>query len=222
MKRGTMINVELTFTEPVLGTCPKDPKTYADYVASKIAKRKDLTDEERAALNADEVTDAYNDIEAVEERGWTGFMEDDGKPYVFNYWVRGFLKSAIQSLMETGDLKKIGSYKTKIDRYVHIHPRKLFFALPEGGKAGVIERPLRAMTAQGPRVTLARSDTMPVGTKLIFQIEVLKNGGKKDGDNGVTVDVIREAFEFGRYEGMSQWRSGGYGQFEVTAFEVGE
>lgn len=210
MNAGTVIDVAIRFTTPVLGTSPKDPDTYADYIASKIAKRKDLTEEQSISLKAEEVAEAYNDIEAVEDRGWTGFHEENGEPYVYDYWIRGYLKTAFQALQETGDLAKIPAYKTKIDRFIFIAPRKLFFDL-QGGVPGVIERPLRAMTARGPRVTLARSDTLPEGTTLGFTIECLKN-------KGIGLDEIREALDYGRYEGLGQWRSGGYGRFEVIHF----
>lgn len=212
MKEGQKVRVRVRFTEPVLGTAPKNPETYADYIASKVAKNKELTDDERERLHQEEVANAYNDVDAVEERGWTGFQQDEEGFYVYNYWVRGFLKTAIASLQETGDFTKIPAYKTKIDRFVHVSPRKLRFHI-NGDEPMVIERPLRAMTAKGPRVSLARSDALPAGTELEFSIELLKN-------KGITMDHVREALEWGRYEGMGQWRSGGYGTLEVVSFDA--
>lgn len=214
MKKGQVASVRIKFTEPCLGTSPKDPKTYEDYIASKIAKNKELSDEERQRLNADEVKAAYENVDAVEERGWTGFMRDESGPYVYNYWIRGFLKTAFQSLQETKDFEKITAYKTKIDRYVHVWPRKIHPEL-NGYSLEVMERPLRAMTMKGPRVSLARSDALPAGVEMTFQIELLKNGG-------ITMKHIREALGWGEYEGLGQWRSGGYGRFEVVGFEIEE
>ena len=213
MKKGKTMQVVITFTEPCLGTCPKNQETYADYIASRIVKRKDMSDEEKVELNAEEVKESYESIDSVEERGWTGFMRDDDGLYVYDYWMRGYFKSAIQSLMETKDLKKVPAYKTKVDRYVHIHPRKLRFVLPNGESDGpleTLERPLKAMTARGPRVSLARSDYLPVGTKMMFEIELLDN-------TGISMDDLVLALSWGEYEGLGQWRSGGYGKF---TFEV--
>ena len=209
---GELATVKIRFTEPCLGTSPRNPKTYEDHIASKITKRKGMSDEEREKIRAVEVAAAYGAIDAVEERGWTGFMRDDDGFYVYNYWVRGYLKSAFQSLQETGDFTKVPAYKTRIDRFIHVHPRKIHF-LTDLEHLDVLERPLRAMTAQGPRVTVARSDYLPIGTEMEFTIERLKN-------KEITWDHLREAFEWGGYEGMGQWRSGGYGKFEVISFEV--
>lgn len=225
-KEGTMLKakvfeIEIEFVEPCLGTDPKDPEVYADYIASKIAKNKSLTEEEAERLKAEEVKKAYEEIENVEERGTTGFqrMDDAGTPvpFVYNYWLRGFLKTALQSLQENGAVNKIPAYKTKIDRFVHVHPRRVPFILPErsrtngNGSLEYLERPLRAMTAQGPRVTVVRSECLPEGTRMLFRVELLNN-------KGVTEEHIRMAFsEWGRYEGLGQWRSGGYGKFEAVS-----
>lgn len=211
MKRGQILNVHLRYTEPVLGTVAKDPKVFEDYIASKIVKRKDLTDEEKEKLKAEEVKHAFENIEAVEERGWTGFQIEEGVPFVYDYYLRGFFKTAIGTLQETGDLKKIVAYKSRIDRFVFIHPRRVPMILNEDPQF-VLERPLRAMTPQGPRVTVTRSDALPIGTEIKFQVELLKN-------KYITLDTIKTSLEYGRYEGHGQWRSGSYGRFEVVSAE---
>lgn len=72
-----------------------------------------------------------------------------------------------------------------------------------------IERPLRASTPQGERVALARSDTAPAGTRLIFTLKVL-------GDDAVNEATLHEWLSYGEYQGLGQWRSGGYGRFEYA------
>lgn len=79
---------------------------------------------------------------------------------------------------------------------------------PNGGELGVLERPLRAATAQGERVTLARSDTVPAGSTLVFTINVL--GGS------ISEELLREWLDYGENRGLGQWRNAGYGRFGYT------
>jgi len=75
---------------------------------------------------------------------------------------------------------------------------------------GVLERPLRAMTAQGPRVTVTRSDYIESGRQIRFTIGIMKN------DKKVTMDLIDTLLQYGEICGLGQWRgSGGYGRFKV-------
>lgn len=184
--------VKLTFTEPLLGTVPKDPEIYAGYVAGKAA----LTDE---AL-AEELTT----VEKVEEKGWTGFHKLDGKPILYDYVIKGFFKDACGMLRRVKDTRssKIMAYKKIIDGLVFIDPRQIPINLSE--KMGVLERPLRAQTAQGERVALARSDTCPVGTTIEFDVLIL---------GGVSENLLKEWLDYGRLRGLGQWRNGWYGRF---------
>ena len=77
---------------------------------------------------------------------------------------------------------KIRAYKKNIDGLVFIRPRKVFYRLQDGAEIGMIERPLRASTAQGERVALARSDSLPAGTEMEFEIHVIPNSsvGEKE------------------------------------------
>ena len=69
----------------------------------------------------------------------------------------------------------------------------------------VLERPLRASTPQGERVTLVRSDSVPVGTTLEFTLRVL---------GAIRRKVLEEWFGYGLFRGLCQWRNGGYGRFQ--------
>lgn len=197
-----MINSEkkgfkIRFLTDMLGTVAKDKEVYATYIATK-APSPDNGEAETA------------DVKSIEEKGWTGFLEDDKGLYVKSYMVRGFLKNALKVMQENGAIKKVPAYKTWIDSCVFVSPEKLYFGKKKPD--GVCERPLQAMTIQGPRVTLARSDTISEGTQLEFEVEVLKNG------KGITVEMITELFDYGKYCGLGQWRgSGGCGRFEVMA-----
>lgn len=186
--------VKLTFTEPLLGSTPKDPDVYAGYIATKAA----LTDEQLAEELAT--------VEKVEEKGWTGFHQKDGQSVLYDYVCKGFFKGACGALRRVTDTKssKVRAYKKIIDGLVFITPRQILLVLPDGGKMGVCERPLRASTAQGDRVALARSDTCPPGTTLEFTVMILGQ---------VSEALLTEWLDYGALLGLGQWRSSGMGRF---------
>lgn len=186
--------VKLTFTQPILGTTPKDPGVYGTYIAGQAA----LTDEA--------VAEELATVEKVEEKGWTGFHKlPDGTPILYDYVIKGFFKDACSMLRRVKGTKseKMTAFKKNIDGLVFIEPRQIPLRI-NGGKMDILERPLRAQTAQGERVALARSDTCPVGTKMEFNLTVL---------GGVDEKTLREWLDYGKFRGLGQWRNGGYGSF---------
>jgi hypothetical protein len=174
----------------MLGTVPKDKEIYANYIKSVDP----ATDDE------------LETIQEVEEKGWTGFHMQDGKPILYDYHIKGFLKAAARSMNRVPEshTAKLKAFLKIIDGLVHVGPRRIALELPAGTVIGVIERPLRAQTAQGERVTLARSDTVPAGTRLTFTVAVL---------GAVSEAQLREWFEYGQWSGLGQWRNASYGRF---------
>lgn len=67
------------------------------------------------------------------------------------------------------------------------------------------ERPLRAMTALGPRVTVARSEQLPAGVTFRCGLTVFPGE--------ITEEALRELLDYGFYCGLLQWRNGGFGSF---------
>lgn len=185
--------IKITFIEPLLGTVSKDPEVYAAYIASKAA----LTDEELA--------EELETVEKVEEKGWTGFHQVDGKPILYNYVIKGFFKDACGMLRRVRGTQsaKLRAYKKVIDGLIFVSPRRIPINL-NGHEMGILERPLRASTAQGERIALARSDTCPPGTMIEFEIEVL---------GGLSEETLREWLNYGKLRGLGQWRNAGYGSF---------
>ena len=196
MKGGTMetYQIDLQLTEPVLGTVPKDREIYKNYVAGKMP------------ISDDELADELETIDEVEEKGWTGFHMRDGSPVVMDYVIKGFLKDACSMLRRVSGTKssKLTAYRKIIDGLVFASPREIRIHLPDGVVMGVSERPLRAQTAQGERVTLARSDTCPAGSRIGFTLTVL---------GGVSEALLCEWLEYGELRGLGQWRNAGYGTF---------
>ena len=203
--KSVELNIMLTLTTEMLGTVTKDPEVYRTYIETK--KPEDVNEAE------------YLTVEKIEEKGWTGFHRDmiqngDGKMikdpngrglFIYDYMIRGFLKHAGNVLK---DILKVKNLRSKIDDYVFISPRKIYLGKQEAD--GVLERPLRAMTMQGPRVTLARSDYVNAGTEINFKIMILPHADIDD-------KMILELLSYGRLQGLGQFRNGSYGRFTFTA-----
>lgn len=173
----------------MLGTVPKDPAVYKSYIETK---KPDNIEEDESLT-----------VEKTEKKGWTGFHKDEKGLFIYNYMIKGFLKNAGNVLK---DIVKIKNLRSKINSYVFIFPRKIYFGQAEPD--GIIERPLRAMTAQGPRVTLARSDFIKAGKEFEVEISLIPHKELK-------MPVIMTLFDYGKLVGLGQFRSGDYGQFEV-------
>jgi hypothetical protein len=188
----------------MLGTVPKDPEIYKSFIESK--KPAGIEENEAAT------------VEKIEDKGWTGFHSDDNGLFIYDYMIRGFLKNAGEVLQSTIDVEKekkgvvsrekLKGIRGKIDRFVFVFPRKIYL----DGKTepdGVVERPLRAMTMQGPRVTLARSDSVNEGINLFFSIKLVPN-------KEISWEIIEKLLEYGELCGLGQFRNGSYGRFEVV------
>lgn len=145
------------------------------------------------------------------EKGTTTFHhQPDGTPILWDYQVKGFLKEAGRVLNGKADGKFTmpKAMRSKVDSLVFISPRQIKLNLPNGGEMTYLERPLRAETAQGPRVALARSEMLPIGTWFECGISVIV------GD--ITENVLRELLDYGYYKGLGQWRNGRWGSFSYT------
>lgn len=184
------MKIKIKLTTEMLGTVAQDPEVYKTYIESK--KPENVTEEE------------YLTVDKIEEKGWTGFHKDENGLFIFEYMIKGFLKAAGNVLK---DIIKIKALRSKIDDYVFIKPRKIY--LGQHKADGVIERPLRCMTMQGPRVTLARSDYINAGKEIEFEITIIPH-------KEINEEVIMTLLKHGEFMGLGQFRNGGYGRFEVV------
>lgn len=192
-------DITLTFTEPLLGTVPKNPEVYASFILTKAA---DLGD--------DKAAEEIGTVENIEESGWTGFHQVDSAPILYDYVIKGFFKDAAGMLRRVKSSKsaKVTAYKKIIDGLIFVFPRQIPLILPDDNSLGLIERPLRAQTAQGERVALARSDAAPAGTTITFKLNIL--------DPAVDLDLLTEWLDYGQLRGLGQWRNSGMGRFTYT------
>ena len=196
------IEVTIELMEEMLGTANADAKIHEDYIASKAPDAKSR-EEEVAALGTD----------AVVEKSKTIFPKEDGKPFVYSYQIRGFFKAAAGFLQRCKGEKfaahtnKIKAYKKVIDGCIFVEPRKIMIEMPEGAEIGDCQRPLRAQTAQGERVALANSESVPEGSRMTFTIEI---------DNEAYTDAVLEWLAHGSKNGLGQWRNSGKGRFRIV------
>lgn len=188
------IKVKITFFEELLGTAAGDADIYRSYIASNAPD---------AATKEQEVEDLG--IEGVIEKGMTVFPKDDGKPFLYDYQIKGFFKNSCGILRKVEGTKssKIKAYKKEIDGLVFVKERKIPLIL--SGEIGVCQRPLRAQTAQGERVALSISESAPAGTAIEITIMTLSDG---------LMDAVKEWLDYGKLNGIGQWHNSGKGRFE--------
>lgn len=205
------LHVKLTFTEPVLGTWPSNQNIAREFIASKSPDAASIEDEV-AALGVD----------AVADKGMTVFPRDaEGRPVLYDYQVKGFFKdscgmlSRIGGKTETGKKRavnesgKISAYKKVIDGLVFVSPRMIVIEV--NGAVRDCQRPLRAQTAQGERVSLANSEEIPAGSRCEFDVLCMDDSHEA---------AVREWLDYGALRGIGQWRNSGKGRFTYTAYEV--
>lgn len=194
------IKVKLTFLEEVLGTASADKEIHDTFIASK-APDASSREEEIEALGVEEVT----------EKSMTVFPRNaDGKPIFWDYQIKGFFKDACGMLRKVPNSasSKIKAYKKEIDGLIFVKEREIPIIFD--GEIGSCQRPLRAQTAQGERVALANSETVPAGSTIEFTIQLMCDTHEK---------AVREWLDYGVYRGIGQWRNSGKGKFEWSEVE---
>jgi hypothetical protein len=194
----TKYKLKATFTTSVLGTQPQK-NVATEYITSKIAG-------DNGNLPADELATLPESL----EKGTTAFHKLNGSPIFYDYQIKGFLKDA--GAVFNG-LRNVKNLKSKLDNYVFISPRQIEIRIPQGAEIGFCERPLRAMTAQGARTALARSEELPVGTSFECVIEVYE-------DSPISENMLRDLLSYGARKGIGQWRNGSHGRFEFTLEKI--
>ena len=197
------LKVKVTFTEEILGTASNDKEIHKEFIASKAPDAPSL-EEEVAAVGA----------ESIFEKGMTVFPKNaEGKPIAWDYQLKGYFKDACGMLrkVDKSECSKITSYKKQIDGLIFVSPRKI--PIEFDGDMGICQRPLRAQTAQGERVALASSESIPAGATMTFDIMLMVPGHEK---------AIREMLDYGKLRGFGQWRNSGKGRFDYEILEESE
>jgi len=190
------MKIKLTLTEEMLGTKAANKDVFADFIASK-------------APDDDKRKEELDTADHREEAATTIFHSQNNKPGIWDYQIKGFFKDACGSMNRfdkefRNNLEKLPAYKTKIDGVIFVFPRFIPFTLT--GPIGNCERPLRAETAQGPRVFVCRSETVPAGSSLEFTVEVMSKE---------LLPYVEAWLGYGKLRGLGCWRNSGKGRFTV-------
>jgi hypothetical protein len=188
------MKVRITFTEPVLGTWPANKDIASEFIASKAPDANTVEDEINAL-----------GVNAVVEKGKTIFPKlDDGTPFLYDYQIKGFFKDSCGMLwrVKSTQSSKLKAYKKIIDGLIFVEPRTIPFL--NYGEIHDCQRPLRAQTMQGERVSLANSEEIPAGASVEFEIMCFDESHEKS---------VREWLDYGRLRGIGQWRNSGKGRF---------
>ena len=194
------LKVKLTFLEEVLRTASADKEIHDKFIAAN-APDAPSRKEEIEALGVEEVI----------EKSMTVFPRNtEGKPIFWDYQIKGFFKDACGMLRKVPNSasSKIKAYKKEIDGLIFVKEREIPIIFD--GEIGSCQRPLRAQTAQGERVALANSETVPAGSTIEFTIQLMCDTHEK---------AVREWLDYGVFRGIGQWRNSGKGKFEWSEVE---
>lgn len=192
---------KLTGTSPILGSSPASKTLRTEYISSK-APNPTMAEEEDEMLGN------------LDERGLTVFLRDADEDYLLmlNYMVRGYFKGSLEAMVAQTGVKQP---RSKVDKFLMVGPRKL--PLTRDGEKiyeedDQLERPLRADTPKGPRVSLAASEMIDLPWEIEFEVTLFPNAGSKSSE-ALTWESVEDALSYGQFQGLGQWRTGGNGTF---------
>lgn len=161
----------------------------------------------------------------------TGFSTDPvtGRLHLWDFQLMGFLKAVAGS--QTLDLRIPGkvtadkSANAQIQRLVWVFgvgddpmERRIWLRRADGSyidapEPELMDRPLRAQTPRGERVSIAISEQIHPPCWCEARV-VLLRGCK------VSQAQLEEVFAYGMFQGLGQWRSGGWGRFVAELEQV--
>ena len=160
--------------------------------------------------------------------GTTVFFWDDKKnlPCIGDHMIYGYLKAAAEAIGRVSDRQRstvfgsISYTQSLINQHVRCEDQFITFdkdiKTNKDGHPRFLQRSLRAMTAQGPRISLAKSEIVPAGASLVFNLKVMKESQLDD------LNVLKKLFSYGVMSGLGQWRNAGYGMFNSTVEKLEE
>ena len=236
MYRADILDVELRLTEPLLGSKPDSASIWE--LKAKIIERRHPIPPKRLA----------EELELMRRNGFANLDEDEGdegedKPpkvtvfardesglFLWDYEIKGMLKEAANDRKEEFG---IALMRDKVEKAVYVYPRRVYLLRdgePVREPDDILVRPLRGMTAQGPRISVVASELVREGVTLRFQVHVLANGRAEAGEESggrrrravpeIRPDTVAMLLAYGQYKGLGQWRNGSWGRFEVTRCAV--
>ena len=228
--------VKITFIEDILGSLNNNPNVFNEFQATKAPTPEKAAEEKIAVLGEMTTEELEKATDENIEKQTTVFPRNtdgkiDGVPknacFCFDYQWRGFFKEALQLGTEIGEdaMGKLSKWTIRkaVDSVLFVAERRIPFLMDGKPITEVrqLERPLRAMTARGERICLARSEIIPAGATVLFTLKWLENKNGKSTQN-IKLDAILWALDYGALKGFGQWRGGGFGRFTYEISEVAE
>lgn len=201
----------------------KQVNKYLD--AKIISDEKKSSELEKLKNRIGEINDLIgNDERQRDDKGVTVFFRnDDGKICISDHMIYGFLKHAAEAIGRTLPQKKgvilhsIGYTQSIINQHISIIeefiPCSSDIVRDEFGKPKYFIRSLRAMTPQGPRVSIAKSEYIKEGAYFEFTIGILS-------DSPLEESHLRDMFDYGEIVGLGQWRNAKHGTFTYDMVEL--
>lgn len=184
-KKMRILQCKLTTIEAMLGTASNNKELHSEFIASHAPD----------APSREEEIEAVG-VEEVIEKGMTVFSRnEDGRPILWDYQIKGFFKDACGVLRKVKGTKssKIKAYKKEIDGLIFVQ-----------------ERQIPVQTAQGERNSLASSEEIAAGAVLEFSVLVMADE---------LVPAVKEWLSYGKLRGLGQWRNSGKGRFLCEILE---
>ncbi len=184
----------------ILGSLPASSAIFTQFVASKAP--------------SDELMKEEEDFVTLEEKGTTVFARhpQTQELMLLDYQIKGFLKESVNVLKADNG---VGAGRKKVDNYIFVSPRYVPF-MREGAalieEDEMYERPLRCLTMQGERVSLASSEMVRDPWEIEIEITLLNDKGTK-ASKPLTWDIVEQALDYGQLKGLGQFRNGGFGRF---------
>jgi len=226
--------VKQTFTTQALGTAPADKEVLKNFIASKRAEAEERRKKAAERMGVPAIPVAGTEVEEIEtiseEKGLTVFHSDLGKRtetgeegkglFMFDYQIMGQWKEAAEILADIHGVKQV---RSKLDNLLCVKPRRIYFHDAAGKHVeranDRLERPLRAMTMQGPRVSLVSSELLEPGCWIEYVADFLpflKAGSGKEAKKIDIFEFSKLVLSLGERRGTLQWRNGGWGRFAYT------
>lgn len=187
-----------------------------------------LTPEEKVQALTGDLKSLRETLSSMDLKGTTVFFwnKEKNRPCIGDHMILGFLKAAAEALVrclpkteqKAGTILKSAAYTAStINQHVRVDEQFITFdndlKMTSDGEPFYLQRSLRAKTAQGDRVALAKSEVVQAGSKLDFTLKVLEGSPMRE-------EHLVKLFSYGELSGLGQWRNAGWGQFKFTITKV--
>lgn len=203
-----VMKVRIYFIEDILGTWANNKQLVSDFISNSTSRKAVVRTETSLTVEEELEFATPEDAEIEELKGMTVFPRNPrtGEPVLMGYQMKGFFKAAAKACRNRPDSESSEekAYISRIDQDVNLVDKFSTIEWGPDNRFHNLQRPLRAQTAQGPRVALANSELIKAGAhvdiKISFPIERY-------------VTLLTEWLNYGYYVGLLQWRNAGYGRF---------